>query len=152
MPKKYNQQTKSFKDNLGKEHTVYLWTTGTRDYTTEHASCYVGEFGIAGNEVEGKYKWSNRPWQSFTYCEAMLAMIEKLSKEWRENAYKRLIDDEDERIEKECDEFLGAFEKNYNKLSDGMKKTLAEHAPMIETQEQAEAAAAMVGMFAALGL
>lgn len=151
MPKKYNQQRKSFKDNLGKEHTVYLWTTKTRDYTTEHASCYIGEIGI-GKEVEGKYKWSNRPWQSFTYCDAMLAMIEKLPKEWRENATKRLINDENERIEKECDEFLGAFQKNYDKLSDGMKQSLAEHTPIIETQEQAEAAAAMVGLFAALGM
>lgn len=33
-----------------------------------------------------------------------------------------------------------------------MKQSLAEHAPMIETQEQAEMAAAMVGMFAALGM
>ena len=152
MPKMYNQQRKSFKDNLGEEHTVDLWTTRTRDYTTEHASCYVGEFGVSNNEVEGKYKWSNRPWQSFTYCDAMQAMIKKLPKEWRENATKRLINDEDERITKECDEFLGAFEKNYNKLSDGMKQSLAEHAPMIETQEQAEAAAAMVGLFAALGM
>lgn len=151
MPKHYNFQTKLFKDNNGNEHTVYLWTTKTRDYTTEHASCYTGEIGI-GNEVEGKYKWSNRPWQSFTYCDAMKAMIEKLPKDWRENATRRLINDEEERITKECDEFLGAFEKNYNKLSDGMKQSLAEHAPMIETQEQAEAAAAMVGLFAALGM
>ena len=151
MPKKYNQQRKSFKDNLGEEHTVYLWTTRTRDYTTEHASCYVEGKGLT-KDVEGKYKWCNRPWQSFTYCGAMQAMIEKLPKEWRENATRRLIENEEERIEKECDEFLGAFEKNYNKLSDGMKQSLAEHAPMIETQEQAEAAAAMVGLFAALGM
>lgn len=151
MPKMYNRENKFFKDNKGNEHTVYLWTTRTRDYTTEHASCYIGEIGI-GKEVEGKYKWCNRPWQSFTYCGAMQAMIEKLPKEWRENATKRLIENEEERIEKECDEFLGAFEKNYNKLSDGMKQSLAEHAPMIETQEQAEAAATMVGLFAALGM
>ena len=149
MPKMYNRQTKSFKDNLGEEHTVNLWTTRTRDYTTEHASCYTE--GIS-KEVEGKYKWSNRPWQSFTYCDAMQAMIKKLPKAWQENATRRLINDEEERITKECDEFLGAFEKNYNKLSDGMKQSLAEHAPMIETQEQAEAAAAMVGLFAALGM
>ena len=151
MPKHYNSQTKSFKDNNGNEHTVYLWTTKTRDYTTEHASCYIGEIGI-GQEVEGKYKWCNRPWQSFTYCDAMQAMIKKLPKAWQENATRRLINDEDERITKECDEFLGAFEKNYNKLSPEMKKSLAEHAPMIETQEQAETAAAMVGLFAALGM
>lgn len=151
MPKHYNSQTKSFKDNNGNEHTVYLWTTRTRDYTTEHASCYIGEIGI-GKEVEGKYKWSNRPWQSFTYCEAMQAMIKKLPKAWQENATKRLINDEDERITKECDEFLGAFQKNYDKLSPEMKKSLTEHAPMIETQEQAEMAATMVGMFAALGM
>ena len=151
MPKMYNRGNKSFKDNKGNEHTVYLWTTRTRDYTTEHASCYIGEIGI-GKEVEGKYKWSNRPWQSFTYCDAMQAMIKKLPKAWQENATRRLINDEEERITKECDEFLGAFEKNYNKLSDGMKQSLAEHAPMIETQEQAEAAAAMVGLFAALGM
>ena len=150
MPKTYNQQTKSFKDNLGEEHTVYLWTTRTRDYTTEHASCYLGEIG--GREVEGKYKWCNRPWQSFTYCDAMQEMIKKLPKAWQENATKRLINDEDERIEKECDEFLDGFQKNYDKLSPEMKKSLAEHAPMIETQEQAEAAAAMVGLFAALGM
>ncbi len=147
MPKMYNQQTKSFKDNLGEEHTVFLWTTRTRDYTTEHASCYV-----KAKDVEGKYKWSNRPWQSFTYCGAMQAMIEKLPKAWQENAYKRLIDDEDERITKECDEFLDAFQKNYDKLSPEMKQSLAEHAPMIETQEQAETTAAMVGLFAALGM
>ena len=151
MPKHYNSQTKSFKDNNGNEHIVYLWTTRTRDYTTEHASCYNGEIGI-GNEVEGKYKWCNRPWQSFTYCEAMRAMIKKLPKAWQENATKRLINDEDERITKECDEFLDGFQKNYDKLSPEMKKSLAEHAPMIETQEQAEAAAAMVGLFAALGM
>jgi hypothetical protein len=152
MPKFYSQQIKYFKDNNGVEHRVDLWATKTRDYTTEHASCYLGEYGIKSNEVEGKYKWSNRPWQSFTYCEAMQAMIGKLPKEWRENATKRLIENEEERIEKECDEFLGAFEKNYNKLSDGMKQSLAEHTPMIETQEQAETAAAMVGLFAALGM
>lgn len=151
MPKKYNQQTKSFKDNLGEEHTVYLWTTKIRDYITEHASCYIGEIGI-GNEVEGKYKWSNRPWQSFTYCGAMEAMIEKLPKDWRENATRGLITDEEERITKECDEYLDKFQKDYDKLSDGMKQSLAEHAPMIETQEQAEMAAAMVGLFAALGM
>ena len=152
MPKHYNSQTKSFKDNNGNEHTVYLWTTKTRDYTTEHASCYLGEYGIKSNEVEGKYKWCNRPWQSFTYCGAMQAMIEKLPKAWQENATKRLINDEDERITKECDEFLGTFQKNYDKLSPEMKKSVAEHSPMIETQEQAEMAAAMVGMFAALGM
>lgn len=150
MPKMFNQDKKYFKDNLGEEHTVYLWTTRTRDYTTEHASCYIGEIG--GIEVEGKYKWCNRPWQSFTYCGAMQAMIGKLPKEWRENATRCLINDEYERITKECDESLGAFQKNYDKLSDGMKQSLAEHAPIIETQEQAEAAAAMVGLFAALGM
>lgn len=143
----FNQDKKYFKDNLWEEHTVYLWTTKTRDYTTEHASCYVGD-----NEVEGKYKWCNRPWQSFTYCDAMQKMIDKLPKAWQENATKRLINDEDERIEKECDEFIGAFKKNYDKLSDGMKQSLAEHAPMIETREQAETTAAMVGVFAALGM
>ncbi len=147
MPKFYNQQIKYFKDNNGVEHRVDLWTTKTRDYTTEHASCYVGN-----NEVEGKYKWCNRPWQSFTYCDAMQAMIKKLPKAWQENATKRLINDEDERIEKECDKFLDGFKKNYDKLSPEMKKSLAEHAPMIETQEQAETAAAMVGLFALLGM
>jgi hypothetical protein len=82
----------------------------------------------------------------------MQEMIKKLPKAWQENATKRLINDEDERIEKECDEFLDGFQKNYDKLSPEMKKSLAEHAPMIETQEQAEAAAAMVGLFAALGM
>jgi hypothetical protein len=152
MPKHYNFQTKYFKDNNGVEHRVDLLTTKTRDYTTEHASCYLGEYGIKSNEVEGKYKWCNRPWQTFTYCGAMEAMIEKLPKEWRENATLRLIKNEEERITKKCDEFLDSFQKNYDKLSDGMKQSLAEHAPMIETQEQAEAAAAMVGLFAALGM
>ena len=82
----------------------------------------------------------------------MQAMIKKLPKAWQENATRRLIDEEDERITKECDEFLSEFQKNYDKLSDGMKKSLAEHAPIIETQEQAEAAVAMVGLFAALGM
>ena len=137
MPKHYNSQTRTFKDNNGEEHTVYLWTTCTRMYTTEHASCYTDNFRT---EVEGKYKWMNRPWQTFTYCEAMKSMIEKLPKEWRENATRRLINDEDERLTKECDAFINTFKANYDKLSEETKASLAEHTPMIETEEQANAA------------
>ena len=79
-------------------------------------------------------------------------MIEKLPKEWQENATLRLIKNEEERIHNECEAFLGAFKKNYDSLSEETKKSIAEHAPMIETEEQANAAAKMIGMFAALGL
>lgn len=145
MVKKFNERTMTFKDNNGEEHRVFLYTTKTRNYTTEHAYC-------SAKDVEGKYKWCNRPWERFDYEEAMKAMIAKLPKEWRENATRRLINDEDERITKECDEFLNAFESNYDKLSDKTKQSLAEHAPMIETEEQAKFAGTAIAMMAALGL
>ncbi|MBP5722078.1 MAG: hypothetical protein J6X18_00640 [Bacteroidales bacterium] len=153
MPKHFNGKSFTFKDNKGNEHQVYCYMTRTRLYTTEHAECdyYDAEHDKCGF-AEGKYKWSNRPWQSFTYCEAMKEMIKKLPKEWRENATRRLINDEDERITKECDAFVNAFKTNYDKLSDETKSMLAENAPFIETEEQANSMSAMVGMMALLGL
>lgn len=153
MPKHFNGQSFTFKDNKGNEHKVYCYMTSTRMYTTEHAECdyYDDEHDVVG-VAEGKYKWSNRPWQSFTYCEAMREMIKKLPKEWQENATKRLINDEDERITAECDAFVNAFKSNYDKLSDKTKASLAEHAPMIETQEQAQSVSNMIALMAAMGM
>lgn len=42
------------------------WETSTRLYTTEHV-----EVIIDGRRATGTYKWQNRPWQRYTYCEAL---------------------------------------------------------------------------------
>lgn len=42
------------------------WITRTRSYTTEHV-----EFRLGWKEAEGTYKWVNRPWQYFTYADAL---------------------------------------------------------------------------------
>ena len=141
--KKFNEKRMSFKDNEGNEHGVYLFTTRTRLYTTEHACC---------NGKEGKYKWCNRPWQTFTYAGAMEDLITKLPKEWQENATRRLINNEEERIHKECETFLNTFKSNYNKLSDKTKEIIASHMPTIENETQAKAIGNMISFMAAVGL
>ena len=145
MPKRYNERTRKFIDDNGNAHTVCLYTTRTRYYVTEHAYC-------SAKDVEGKYKWINRPWQRFDYESAMQEMIKKLPKEWRENATRCLIDDEYDKVCQECDAFLSAFQTNYDKLSDKTKEMLAEHTPTIETMEQAKTVAAMVGCMSLLGM
>lgn len=47
--------------------TFGLWTTHTRSGTREHAILFLD--GVA--QGEGDYFWSNRPWQEYTYHDAM---------------------------------------------------------------------------------
>ena len=57
------------------------WITKTRNYTTEHV-----EFRLGWKEAEGTYKWMNRPWQYFTYADALKDAMVKvgISKEFAE--------------------------------------------------------------------
>lgn len=52
------------------------YTTSTRAYVTEHV-CMNLVFDGQYYELEGKYKWMNRPWQKFAYQSAALAAIKR---------------------------------------------------------------------------
>ena len=145
MPKRFNEKKVSFKDNKGENHTVALFSTRTPMYTTEHAVCIV-------NGVEGKYKWCNRPWQRFDYETAMANMIEKLPNEWRKNATATLIDKTGEEIHERCEKIINSFKTAHDSLSDKGKAFFAEHAPIMETEEDVKTMTTMMQLGSLMGM
>lgn len=99
--------------------------------------------------VEGIQKWINRTWESFDYESAMLDAMEKLPNNLQEIFRKEIITAEKEREKRQVEAFLSGFKKNYESLSDESKEILKK-TPMIETVEQAEAVAGVVGALAVL--
>lgn len=143
MAKRFNEQTLKFKDDKGIEHKVSLYMTRTPNYTTEHAFC---------EGKEGTYKWCNRPWQSFDYEIAMQNMIEKLPKAWQKKATATLIDKTQDEIEERCESMLKAFDAAHNSLSDKGKEFFAEHAPMMNSEEDVKTMTAMMQLGALMGM
>ena len=143
--KRFNQKKVYFKDNNGEEHEVCLFTTKTRNYTTEHAYCPYAD-------KEGTYKWYNRPWESFDYEQAMLNMIEKLPKAWRETATKTLIDRIEDEETKRLDEMEKSFMAAHDSLSENGKAFFAEHAPIMNTEEDVRVMTGLMALASLMGM
>lgn len=71
---KLENRAKQFEKEKAKVFKIEAITKCTRNYTTEHA--YVYKYGLL--VAEGKYKWQNRPWQKFTYHEAVLDALKPM--------------------------------------------------------------------------
>lgn len=143
--KRFNQKKLYFKDNNGEEHEVSLFTTETRNNTIEHAYCPFAE-------KEGTYKWVNRPWQSFDYEQAMLNMIDKFPKAWRETAKKQLIDKTSDEDTKRLDEMEKSFKAAHDSLSENGKAFFAEHAPIMNTEEDVRTMTSLMALASLMGM
>lgn len=143
MAKRFNEQRKTFIDSKGEEHVVSLYMTKTPNYTTEHASC---------EGKEGTYKWCNRPWQSFTYEMAMKKMIELLPKNWQPKAKATLLGETAKETEERCDNLFKNFKAAHDSLSDKGKEFFAEHAPLMETEEDVKLTTSLMMLGSLMGM
>ena len=142
----------SVKFNDGKTLEVKNYYTYTRNGVCETSVAYL-EWGEGMDwrtqgEYKGRYSWCNRPWQSFDYEQAMKGMIAKLPNEYQERARAVLIDKTQQEVEERCEAVTAAFTKAHEALSENGKQFFAEHAPMMNSLEDAKAMTALMGMYA----
>ena len=143
--KHFNEKDIYFKDNQGNKHKVHLFKTKSRYNTIEHAVCTA--YG-----VEGRYSWVNRPWQEFDHETALRNMIEKLPKEWQETATKQLIDKTSEEEEAKANAMFNNFKAAHDALSENGKAFFAEHAPIMETEEDVRTITGLMALASLMGM
>ena len=78
----------------------------------------------------------------------MKGMIAKLPKEYQERARAVLIDKTAQEVEERCEAVTAAFTKAHEALSENGKQFFAEHAPMMNSLEDAKAMTALMGLYA----
>ncbi len=154
MAKEFNQR--EFKVTYAKEvYRVCCFTTKTSMYHTEHAVLYTKDYGCIG--FEGKYKWSNRPWQSFDYCSAMSEMIDKMAKSKKypkrmiTKFHKVLIENQGREIKRKCDKMVQSFKEAYDKTPQSFKDAMAKSNVVMESESDVNAMTALMGLATLLG-
>lgn len=154
MAKEFRQQ--EFKVTYAKEvYRICCFTTKTSMYHTEHAVLYTKNYGCIG--FEGKYKWQNRPWQSFDYCSAMEDMISKMeaSKQYPKRMItkfrKVLIENQGREIKRKCDKMSQSFKEAYDKTPQSFKDAMAKSNVVMESESDVEAMTALMNLASLLG-
>ena len=127
--KKYNHER--FVANIdGREFEFMCWTTSNRNGFCHY--CYTDWYGNT------RRCYINRTWERFTYESVLESAIDKFPKNMREELREQIIEGKYKAVKERCDAFLGAFEKEYSKLSDTNKEIL-KNSPEITTDAQAHA-------------
>lgn len=144
MTKTYNKQTFTFTVN-GEPVAIYCNTTHVPTGFVHHA--YLWGLGREGEHTRIKYV--NRTWESFDYESVLKAAAAKLKKDDRE-ALILEIERHGNKEREKCNNFLSAFESNYQVLSTEQKNFLRQHTPHLETESQAKAVAGVVSLLAAM--
>ena len=134
-----------FRIEIGNETSILIECSSvcTGDHVSQRAETY-----FAGYCWQGYAQWYNRPWESFTYENAIAALAEKMQKgglvataniirEWSRKHAKG----EAEKAEK----FVSDFKKEWDAARPSLREAVAAGGP-IESEEQANFALAALKM------
>lgn len=127
--KKYNHEYFTAKID-GREISFHCWTTSNPNGFCHY--CYTWEYGNT------RCIYINRTWEWFRYESVLAAAIDKFPKSMRAELREQIIERKHKEEKEKADAMFGRFEKLYNGLSDKNKEILKNHAPHIETEEQAQ--------------
>lgn len=144
MAKTYNKQIFNFTVNE-KSVTIYCDTTVVPTGFLHHAFLW----GLGRNFEHSRKKYINRTWESFEYESVLKAAAAKLKKADRE-ALLLEIERHGNKEREKCNNFLSAFESNYNVLSNEQKNFLMENTPHLETASQAKAVSDVASILAVI--
>ena len=118
----------------GVDRTIRCWTTDTRCGFCHHAQMSYG-----GEPLTARVSYINRTYESFRYETCIKRLLDKLPKRDRELYKKRFIEKQCKEEHERCEAFVSAFKAEHDKLPQSQKDILAKNAPMMESEEQAQA-------------
>lgn len=142
MAKRFNYQQFLVEFSDGTSELIYCSSARCGDHTSQRAEI-IGWKDSAIN-IRAYSQYYNRPWESYRYESAILALAKKLPAVYRDELRawsERHAKGEAEEAEK----FVADFKSEWEKASPGLKSAI-QAGGMIETEDQARSTLAVLKM------
>lgn len=135
------------RDKNGAEVEVRCSTHNTR-YGFKH----VAKAFYDGREQSASISYQNRTWESFKYQSVLRRLATRLARNDEDNlkAFENSLNKKAQAVHEECEQWLNNFKKDYDGLSDGTKKMLADSNIHLTSTEQAESVMKTAKVFDAI--